>query len=609
MAVARRRRAELGAPPRRRGGHRDRQVARVPRAGRARRSARGGRDGDQGAPGPAARQGGARRCSPRASRSTPRCSRDGRTTCAASASATSSTPPRHSLSFGGDGDEPSGVATQLRRIADLGGDDRDRRARRPRLRGRPAAWGRVSMPADECPGAERCPFGASCFAEEAKRRAERADVVIVNAALYGAHLSTGSTLLPAHEVVVFDEAHELDAQLSRSLGVELSATRLRAIAAHGARQRGRRRALDRRGPPRGPVTGSAALLVDRARTGRAHRARRRDPHRARRRRPRGRAARRGDRASRAPRPATCGAGACAGRPSTCVATSCGCATRPTDDLVFLEGTSAAATLVRAPVDVGPLLQRLWAEVDRGAVQRDDARAASRTGSASTPRTAPASRSRLRSTTATTRSSTCPTDLPDRRDPRVRGRRSPTSSPRSSRRPAAARWRCSRRGARSRTSVAAVRDARGDARCCSKASSSRTRCSRRSWPTRPRASSRRWGSGRASTSRAGRSRWSRSIGSRSAAPTTRCSQARRERAGDAAFCRGRRARARRCSSPRASGRLIRTAEDRGVVCVLDTRLATASYRAPLLRRLPPMRRTTQRDDAVAFLARGDRARPS
>ena len=77
------------------------------------------------------------------------------------------------------------------------------------------------------------------------------------------------------------------------------------------------------------------------------------------------------------------------------------------------------------------------------------------------------------------------------------------------------------------------------------------------------------------------------------------EARRERAGDAAF--------RTVDLPRASmllaqgaGRLIRTAEDRGVVCVLDTRLATATYRGSLLRRLPPMRRTTQREVAVAFL---------
>ena len=77
------------------------------------------------------------------------------------------------------------------------------------------------------------------------------------------------------------------------------------------------------------------------------------------------------------------------------------------------------------------------------------------------------------------------------------------------------------------------------------------------------------------------------------------QARRERAGDGAFL--------AVDVPRASmllaqgvGRLIRTAEDRGVVCVLDTRLATATYRSRLLAGLPPMRRTTSRDEAVAFL---------
>ena len=50
-----------------------------------------------------------------------------------------------------------------------------------------------------------------------------------------------------------------------------------------------------------------------------------------------------------------------------------------------------------------------------------------------------------------------------------------------------------------------------------------------------------------------------------------------------------------------GRLIRTATDRGVVCVLDTRLATATYRGSLLRRLPPMRRTRSREEVVSFLA--------
>ena len=51
---------------------------------------------------------------------------------------------------------------------------------------------------------------------------------------------------------------------------------------------------------------------------------------------------------------------------------------------------------------------------------------------------------------------------------------------------------------------------------------------------------------------------------------------------------------------ATGRLIRTATDRGVVAVLDSRLATASYRWELVRSLPPMRRTRHREEAEAFL---------
>ncbi len=94
----------------------------------------------------------------------------------------------------------------------------------------PRLWTSLSMSADECPGADRCPFGASCFAEQAKRRAADSDIVVVNSALYGAHLSTGRTLLPPHDVVVFDEAHELPDILSRSLGAELSAPRVRAAA-------------------------------------------------------------------------------------------------------------------------------------------------------------------------------------------------------------------------------------------------------------------------------------------------------------------------------------------------------------------------------------------
>ena len=49
-----------------------------------------------------------------------------------------------------------------------------------------------------------------------------------------------------------------------------------------------------------------------------------------------------------------------------------------------------------------------------------------------------------------------------------------------------------------------------------------------------------------------------------------------------------------------GRLIRTADDRGVVAVLDSRLGTARYRWDLVNALPPMKRTRHKSDVVEFL---------
>ena len=47
------------------------------------------------------------------------------------------------------------------------------------------AWRAVSVGSDECPGADRCPLGDPCFAEQARRRAAAADVIVVNTHLYG----------------------------------------------------------------------------------------------------------------------------------------------------------------------------------------------------------------------------------------------------------------------------------------------------------------------------------------------------------------------------------------------------------------------------------------
>jgi len=50
----------------------------------------------------------------------------------------------------------------------------------------------------------------------------------------------------------------------------------------------------------------------------------------------------------------------------------------------------------------------------------------------------------------------------------------------------------------------------------------------------------------------------------------------------------------------AGRLIRRGDDRGVVAVLDSRMARAGYRWEMLRALPPFPRTAERDPAATLL---------
>ncbi|MGO9583505.1 MAG: ATP-dependent DNA helicase [Acidimicrobiales bacterium] len=93
-----------------------------------------------------------------------------------------------------------------------------------------AAWSSLSVAADECPGSRRCPSGGECFAEAARARAAAADVVIVNLHLFGADLRCGGEVLPEHDALVIDEAHELEDILASCLGVEVGPGRLRALA-------------------------------------------------------------------------------------------------------------------------------------------------------------------------------------------------------------------------------------------------------------------------------------------------------------------------------------------------------------------------------------------
>ncbi|MGH9235431.1 MAG: ATP-dependent DNA helicase [Acidimicrobiales bacterium] len=84
-----------------------------------------------------------------------------------------------------------------------------------------AAWSAVSTTSRDCPGAQRCPRGDRCFTEAARARAAQADVVVVNLHLYGLDLASDGAILPEHDVTVIDEAHVVDDIISATTGVEV----------------------------------------------------------------------------------------------------------------------------------------------------------------------------------------------------------------------------------------------------------------------------------------------------------------------------------------------------------------------------------------------------
>ncbi|MBX3313849.1 MAG: ATP-dependent DNA helicase [Actinobacteria bacterium] len=94
----------------------------------------------------------------------------------------------------------------------------------------PATWAAISVSAQECPGARRCPMGDTCFAEAARRKAGDAEVVVVNLHLLGLDVATDGAILPEHDLVIVDEAHQLEDIVSDTCGFELSAGRFQNLA-------------------------------------------------------------------------------------------------------------------------------------------------------------------------------------------------------------------------------------------------------------------------------------------------------------------------------------------------------------------------------------------
>jgi ATP-dependent DNA helicase DinG len=95
-------------------------------------------------------------------------------------------------------------------------------------------WPRVTSTAENCLGTE-CPFYDDCFVFKARRRAQAADLVVVNHHLLLSDLALRregfGAILPEAEAYILDEAHQLPELAGQYFSVGISARQVQELAA------------------------------------------------------------------------------------------------------------------------------------------------------------------------------------------------------------------------------------------------------------------------------------------------------------------------------------------------------------------------------------------
>jgi ATP-dependent DNA helicase DinG len=91
-------------------------------------------------------------------------------------------------------------------------------------------WNEVTTTPDARIG-PRCPYFERCFVTQARRLAEKAELILVNHHLYFADRALraahpGARVLPDHEAVIFDEAHQLEDVATEHFGARVSTHKL-----------------------------------------------------------------------------------------------------------------------------------------------------------------------------------------------------------------------------------------------------------------------------------------------------------------------------------------------------------------------------------------------
>ncbi len=91
-----------------------------------------------------------------------------------------------------------------------------------------SVWFKLCRESDVCRG-RKCSNRGECFYARARAEWEKAHLLIVNHHLFFSDIASGRQLLPSYDGVIFDEAHNLEEVASSHLGFELSNLQLKYL--------------------------------------------------------------------------------------------------------------------------------------------------------------------------------------------------------------------------------------------------------------------------------------------------------------------------------------------------------------------------------------------
>jgi ATP-dependent DNA helicase DinG len=100
------------------------------------------------------------------------------------------------------------------------------------------AWRQVSVSARECLGGQRCPMATECHSERARARGHEVDLVVTNHAFVAVDAFEGRQMLADHDLLIVDEGHELADRVTAVNSDELTVAAVEAASRRARRAGG-----------------------------------------------------------------------------------------------------------------------------------------------------------------------------------------------------------------------------------------------------------------------------------------------------------------------------------------------------------------------------------